>query len=132
MIKKDLKEKLPITEDNINPITNKGGEIRVLISPKTVQAKQLILGTARLNPGEVLIEHIHDYGEETFFVKSGHGVVMIDHHEIKIGPSSAIIIPQGSRHKVMNTGHTLLELVFATAPLAPTASQGDRVTNERS
>lgn len=127
MITDDLLQKLPVNSQDVNVLTNKGGEIRVLISPKTVKSTKLILGRVVLKPDEELVEHLHDYGEETFYVSKGSGEVFIDNNRISLSPDSAILVPQGSKHRVINTGSEDLILIFATAPLAPKAALGDRV-----
>lgn len=127
----EIYNKLPIDFNDVNPLTSKGGEIRVMISPKTVRSTRLILGHVVLKPGETLVEHVHDYGEETFFVTKGSGTIYVDGVEKKIQKNSAMIVPQNSTHKLINDhGSEDLELIFATAPLAPTAKKGDRVVNE--
>jgi len=115
-----------INTENILGITSRGGILKVFISPKTAGSTRLIMGSAALLRGEVIHEHVHDYGEETFLVTEGQGFVTIDDAEYEIGAGDAVIIKQGQRHQVINKHCDLLQLVFACAPLAPSAKEGHR------
>jgi putative monooxygenase len=119
--------KLVATADDVQPITDKGGVIHILISPKTVGSCNLILGTATVPVGVTIKEHIHDYGEESFYVLRGHGQVHLANGEtVVFHPGSAVRIPQGVSHSIENTSGEEILVVFATAPLAPTAVSGHR------
>lgn len=119
--------KLVATADDVQPITDKGGVIHVLVSPKTVGSRNLILGTATVPVGVTIKTHVHDYGEETFYVLHGHGQVHLENAEsVKFHPGSAVRIPQGVEHSIENMGDEEILVVFATAPLAPKAEAGHR------
>ncbi|MEW5801733.1 MAG: cupin domain-containing protein [bacterium] len=116
-----------VRREEVSPMTSRGGEIRVMLTPKTVEAKRLIMGYAHLKPGETIINHVHDYGEEAIYVISGTGLLILDGDQnIGLEPNLAAIVHQGQTHEITNTGPELLEMVFASAPLAPTPSQGHR------
>ncbi|MEO3944650.1 cupin domain-containing protein [Gorillibacterium sp. CAU 1737] len=117
-----------IHADQVAPLTNKGGRIKVTISPKTVQSTQLIMGQLVLQAGESLLEHVHDYGEEAFYVVSGMGTAYLEGKAIELSPDVSVLVRKGLRHRMENTGSDALVILFATAPLAPTAAAGDRVT----
>jgi putative monooxygenase len=114
---------------DIKPITDKGGAIFVLLSPKTVQTAEMIMGIANVPVGEHVTEHAHDYSEECLFVLQGEGTLFLDHEEqVALEPGCAVRIPRGRRHWIDNTGSVDLRVVFSAAPLAPTAKAGDRIT----
>lgn len=113
--------------NSVDPITKRGDEVRVLISPKTVGATQLIMGVAKLKTGETVAPHLHDYSEECFFVLKGQGTLHLESGEcIDFSPGDAVIVPKGVVHWVENSGDHLMEIVFASAPLAPRSTNGHR------
>jgi len=119
--------KLVATAKDVQPITDKGGVIHVLVSPKTVDSRHLILGTATVPVGVTIKTHVHDYGEECFYVLRGHGRVHLECGEsVEFHPGAAVRIPQGVTHSIENTSDEEILVVFATAPLAPTAVSGHR------
>ena len=119
--------KLVTIAEDVQPITDKGGEIHILISPKTVGSQQLIMGTATVPVGTTVKAHVHDYGEECFYVLSGCGQLYLESiGTIDFQQGSAVRIPQGIIHSIKNTGEEDILVVFATAPLAPTAVAGHR------
>jgi cupin 2 barrel domain protein len=127
MINQELIDSLPIKEEGIPPITSKGGEIRVLISPKTVYSKHLIMGSVILQPDENIIAHVHEYGEEAIFVQSGMGILYLNTHKIHLETNSCVFIPKGAVHKIVNYGQKPLKLIFSTSPLAPSDDKGDKI-----
>lgn len=129
MIKeKALTYKVGMTD--VKPMTDKGGEVFLLLSPKTVDMQQLIMGVGITPVNEEVAEHVHDYGEECFFVTQGKGRLYLETgEEIDFEKGSAVRVPQGVRHRVKNMGEEELIVVFATAPLAPTAGAGHRNFN---
>lgn len=104
----------------------RGGQMRVLASPVTVGSTQLIMGHVLLQPGEEIKEHLHDYGEENVFVIRGRGTAVIEDIPHAIRENSLFIARKGERHRVVNEGPGEMELVFATAPLAPRPEIGHR------
>ncbi|MGG2119885.1 cupin domain-containing protein [Bacillus bombysepticus] len=119
--------KYTITENEVETLTDKEGEIKILVSPKTVQSTELIMGIADIPVGEKIKKHVHDYGEECFYVLQGEGCVELEGiRRIDFSAGSAVIIPKGIVHSIENTCNEVLKVVFATAPLAPTASIGHR------
>ncbi|MGX9708480.1 cupin domain-containing protein [Laceyella tengchongensis] len=119
--------KYKVTEMDVKPLVDKGGEVRVMMSPKTVDATQLIMGTATVPVGTTVKKHVHDYGEECFYVLQGKGVLYLEGVEgIEFSAGEALIVPKGVPHSIENTGKEQIKVVFATAPLAPTAQAGHR------
>lgn len=116
---------------DVNVLTKKGGEIRIGISKKRAGSKNLIMGTLKMQKGERLKGHIHDYGEEAIFVLKGKASLIIEHKTCTLEPGFMYLVPQKSWHSIENDGEETLELVFATAPLAPYEEAGDRVCESR-
>lgn len=117
------------TFSDVKPITDKGGEIYVLLSPKTAQTSEMIMGVATVPVGINVVEHVHDYSEECFFVLQGKGTLHLEDGEaVEFESGWAVRVPRGKRHWIENTGTEEIRVVFAAAPLAPTAKAGDKIT----
>lgn len=65
---------------------------------------QLVLMT--LKPSEEIGAEIHPDNDQFFRFESGNGKVTIDGNEYAVTDGSAIIIPRGSKHNVVNTSAT--------------------------
>ena len=80
----------------------------------TGKFSQLVLMT--LKPGEEIGEEVHD-GDQFFRVEKGMGNVVIDgvSHEVKDG--SAVVVPAGAKHNVINSsGSESLKLYTIYSP----------------
>lgn len=73
-----------------------------------------------LQPGEEIGEETHPADQTTFFV-SGEGQAVIDGAGTKVGPNHMIVIPQGSKHNIINKGSEPLKLFSVYAPPAEPA-----------
>lgn len=119
-----------VTTDQVAPITHRGGELRVLISPKTAGSRDYIFGSAVLEPGERNSAHVHDYGDESIYVVSGTARLIAEGNELEVGPGECVFIPRGVVHAVENAGDTRLLAIFANGPLAPSPELGHREVDE--
>lgn len=126
--------KLVSVAKDVTPITARGGEIHVLISPKTAGSQNMIMGAATVPVGGTVKAHVHDYSEECFYVLRGYGRVHLEGmaDPIEFYPGAAVRIPQAMIHSIENTGSEEIMVVFASAPLAPSASVGHRNIGETS
>lgn len=80
----------------------------------TGEHAQLVLMT--LQPGEEIGEEVHEDTDQFFRVEKGIGEVVIDSRRTSIEDGSAILVPAGSRHNVMNTGREPLQVYTLYAP----------------
>lgn len=62
---------------------------------------QLVLMT--LKPKEEIGLETHTENDQFFRFEEGEGKCIIDGHEYKVGDGSAIIVPSGAKHNVINT-----------------------------
>ena len=119
--------KIIMNERDVDERTDRGGGYRVLITPGSVDAQQLIMGTARVPPGDKVAPHAHDYSEECFFVMRGQGLLSLDGlGTFPFRAGDACFVPQGVVHTIENTGEEDIDVVFASAPLAPRPALGHR------
>jgi mannose-6-phosphate isomerase-like protein (cupin superfamily) len=70
----------------------------------TAKNCQLVLMT--LKPGEEIGLEVHEGNDQFFRFEKGTGKVIIDETEYQVRDGDAIIVPQGSRHNVINTSQT--------------------------
>jgi mannose-6-phosphate isomerase-like protein (cupin superfamily) len=59
-----------------------------------------------LKPGEEIGAEVHEGNDQFFRFEKGEGKVVIDETEYVVGDGDAVIVPQGSRHNVINTSQT--------------------------
>ena len=106
------------------PNRRRGGDIRVLLSPTSVGSTAGFMGTLTLEPGEVVTEHWHPYSEEFLYCVSGEVLVTLDGEERRLGGESAVHIPIGVRHRIVNDTAEQAFFVFLAGPLAPRPELG--------
>jgi len=105
--------------------TRRGGDLRILLSPRTVGATSGFMGAGRLAPGEHITEHYHPYSEEFLFLVRGNLVARVDgDREIALGPGDALMVPKSIRHCLDNVGDEEAFFVFHAGPLAPRPELG--------
>lgn len=61
---------------------------------------QLVLMT--LQPGEEIGLETHDHGDQFIRVESGQGVALLDGAEHPLEDGSAVVIPAGTQHNIVN------------------------------
>ncbi|GAA1507353.1 cupin domain-containing protein [Sphaerisporangium rubeum] len=114
-----------ITAHDVPPNHRRGGDIRVLLSPKTVGSTSGFMGVAYLQPGEHFVEHYHPYSEEFMYMVRGTVTATIDgHQKITLTPGESMMIPPNIRHRVDNHGDQEACMVFHASPLAPRPDLG--------
>lgn len=102
----------------------RGGELRVLLGPRTVGSTSGFLGVATLAPGERIAEHYHPYSEEFLYVCRGEIIVDLDGEPIPLSAEAALFVPIRARHRLRNVGDEPAEVVFHLSPLAPRPELG--------
>jgi mannose-6-phosphate isomerase-like protein (cupin superfamily) len=98
--------------DNIEQRTVENEEFRHVLY--TGHNLQLVLMT--LKPGEEIGEEVHEDRDQFFRFETGSGVVIIDGRENRVEEDFGVIVPQGARHNVRNTGSEPLRLYTIYAP----------------
>lgn len=108
----------------------RGGEIRTLLSPRTVGSTSGFLGVATLAPDERIAEHYHPYSEEFLYVTAGALVVDLDGVEHPLREREGLLIRPNVRHRLRNTSAGEASVVFHLGPLAPRPELGHVDTEE--
>jgi putative monooxygenase len=110
--------------DEVPADTRRGGELRVLLGPKTVGATSGFMGMATIPPGDRISEHYHPYSEEFVYVVRGNLIARLDGTPYEIRAGQGVLIPINVRHRLMNEGTEEVFLVFHLCPLAPRPELG--------
>lgn len=108
---------IEVSLDDCIPKTDKGGEVRVGISPLKNKAKSMIMGTVEIKPGDKFEKHIHDKSDEAIYVIDGKGILFIQNCSYKLVKNHMYFVNKGKKHSIINDGNTTLKIVFASAPL---------------
>lgn len=110
--------------DDVHADTRRGGDVRTLLSPKTVGASSGFMGVARIPPGDKITEHYHPYSEEFIYLVSGRLSARLDGVAHELRARQALYIPINVRHRLTNEGEEEAFLVFHLGPLAPKPELG--------
>lgn len=70
-----------------------------------------------LAPGEDIGLETHDTVDQFIRVESGHGKAVLDKEEHTLGDGSAVVVPAGTRHNIVNTSKSdFLKLYTVYSP----------------
>jgi mannose-6-phosphate isomerase-like protein (cupin superfamily) len=83
------------------------------LSKGTMATEGLSLGRGRIAPGGEKPSGVHEEEEEAYLILRGRGLCTVGEDELPVVAGSAVYIPAGVRHGLMNTGPEPLEYVFA-------------------
>jgi len=117
--------------DDMPADTRRGGDVRTLLSPKTVGSTSGFMGVATVPPGEYIAEHYHPYSEEFIYVVQGEVTCEVGENSHKVKAREAIFLPIETRHRLRNEGSKEAFIVFHLGPLAPRPDMGHVDTEER-
>jgi mannose-6-phosphate isomerase-like protein (cupin superfamily) len=95
-------------------------ELKVLLSPDLQQtSKELSVGMVILPSGESGDPHIHIGSQETWFVLSGNGKLIIGDETAELRPDTLVVAPAGVKHQIINDGNEPLRALFIFSPSGP-------------
>jgi mannose-6-phosphate isomerase-like protein (cupin superfamily) len=103
-------------EDREPFITADGSSIRELAGVPTGNAVNQSLAEATVEPGGATTEHFHRTSEEIYLFTRGVGRMRLGTDEGAVRAGDAVVIPPGTRHKLLNTGAEPLVLLCCCAP----------------
>jgi mannose-6-phosphate isomerase-like protein (cupin superfamily) len=99
--------------DNIEELTLGNDDFRRVLY--TASHSQLVLMS--LKPKEDIGLEVHEENDQFFRFESGRGRVIIDGNEYEVKDGSAIVVPAGAEHNVVNTsGGEALKLYTIYSP----------------
>lgn len=85
--------------DNIEKLTVDNSNFRQVLY--TGKHTQLVLMS--LAPGEEIGQEVHSENDQFFRFEAGQGKVVIDDNQYDVADGSAVIVPAGASHNVINT-----------------------------
>jgi mannose-6-phosphate isomerase-like protein (cupin superfamily) len=97
-------------------VTKDGSEIRELLAYRNSSIRNQSLAEARLPTGGSTQEHYHKRTEEIYYITHGTGRIRIDGDLRDVSAGDAIAILPGQKHKLWNTGESVLRLLCCCAP----------------
>lgn len=110
--------------DEITPLPDRGGSLRIVLSPRNGGAEAGLMVVAEVEPGEWIREHYHPYSEEMVLIETGRMELTVDEEKHVVEAGNAFAIPRGARHRMTNIGKQPLRAVLAMGPLAPEPELG--------
>ncbi len=88
-----------------------GWKRRIMINEEKGPAGACMVGEVILDPGASLKMHNHKI-EEVFFITEGTGTVVIDGDTSTAEEGSAVLLPAGSKHTMINKSQKPLRFSF--------------------
>jgi len=90
--------------------------LKVLISPELQRVKNISAGMTLLPPGSKSSSHVHKNGEETWYILSGRGKVIVGGQEEEVCSDTIIVITPGQEHQLVNTGDETFKVLWIYTP----------------
>ena len=109
----------------------RGGDVRTLLSPKSVGSTSGFMGVATIPAGDWISEHYHPYSEEFIYVCRGALTADLDGEPQQVDAGQALYVPINVKHRLRNAGDEEAFIVFHLGPLAPRPDMGHVDTEER-
>jgi mannose-6-phosphate isomerase-like protein (cupin superfamily) len=107
--------------------------IVVKASPKSETAGSILVEQTFQKGGTTNL-HIHDQGDELFYIISGNGTATLGDQTVMIGPGDVIFVPKGAVHRIENLGNDepLTVVFFMDSPELVDQFRGihERVTSQ--
>lgn len=97
--------------ENIEKLAQTNENFRRVIY--TATHSQLVLMS--LAPGEDIGEEVHDL-DQFFRVEKGRGQAVLDGVAHEIADGSAVVVPSGTKHNIINTGGVSMKLYTLYSP----------------
>ena len=104
--------------------SRRGGDVRTLLSPKSVGSTSGFMGVATIPPGDRISEHYHPYSEEFIYCFRGEFTAQLDGESRAVRAGDGLFIPIKVKHRLVNESDAEASLVFHLGPLAPRPDQG--------
>jgi putative monooxygenase len=110
--------------DDVTADTRRGGDVRTLLSPKSVGCSSGFMGVASIAPGDKISEHYHPYSEEFIYLISGRLTAQLDGVPHELRARQGLYIPINVKHRLKNESNEEAFFVFHLGPLAPRPELG--------
>jgi len=109
---------VPIThEDDVEALDLPGRNLRWMVNSELLGAKHMSVCLIKVAPGDkVRPAHSHPNGEESIYIISGSGRVLVDGEVSPVKAGNIVLFPQGKVHMLHNTGATEMKVICFFAP----------------
>jgi mannose-6-phosphate isomerase-like protein (cupin superfamily) len=94
--------------------TGYGEKIWELAGISVGNAQKHSVAIVEISPGTASKEHFHPVVEESYYVLGGEGLLILENKEIPLVPGDLIVIPIGSKHKIINKSRELTLKLLVT------------------
>ena len=95
-------------------------ELKVLLSPSLQDVYEgLSIGLVTLGPGESGNAHSHGDSQESWFIISGKGSLMVGDEKVELIPDSVVVAPAGVEHQIFSSNEEPLKALFIFTPAGP-------------
>lgn len=82
-----------------------------VVGKRIFEHQDLVMVWSKIEVGAKIDSHIHENGDQYFYILRGEGQIMIDGEQCDLGAGSAAYIPRGTEHSFVNTGNEPLERI---------------------
>jgi putative monooxygenase len=113
-----------VASNDLSADTRRGGEVRTMLSPKSVGSTSGFMGIATIAAGDRISEHYHPYSEEFLYCVRGTITAQLDGKPHEVPAGSALYIPINVKHRLVNEAAAEAMIVFHLGPLAPRPELG--------
>jgi mannose-6-phosphate isomerase-like protein (cupin superfamily) len=93
-----------------------GEAIRELAGLARGNSRRLSLAEVTIGPGAGSLEHYHRHTEEVYYLLKGQAQLTVGDETRMVGAGDTIVIPPGTRHKIVNVGEGELIMLAVCAP----------------
>ncbi len=106
-----------LNTDAVTPFHSPHGEVvREYMGLAAGGTQQHSLAHITLPPGTASMKHYHPVVEESYFILSGQGHMVLDGETQSVRPGDAIAIPQNAVHQIFNDAAEDLTFLAVCAP----------------
>jgi uncharacterized cupin superfamily protein len=106
-----------IHEDSVTAVDLPGRNLRWLVNSEVLGAKHMSVCVIKVAPGDkVRPAHSHPNGEESIYIITGTGRVLVNGEVSPVEPGTIVLFPQGEVHMLHNTGTTEMKVICFFAP----------------
>jgi uncharacterized cupin superfamily protein len=106
-----------IHEDEVTGLDLPGRNLRWLVNAESLGANHMSVCLIKVAPGDkVRPAHSHPNGEETIYIISGNGGVLVDGEVSPVKAGTIVLFPQSKVHMLHNTGATEMKVICFFAP----------------
>ena len=78
---------------------------KLIFDQHTIKDAPMSMALFRFAPGQTGPAHQHDTEVEVYYGMQGEGCVILDGHEYRLTPHTAVYIPPGKTHETKNPGN---------------------------